>query len=226
MIGHKKRHQTDFLSNHFVTIGFIVFAIFTYLYWAAPIEITAKIGNYIQVLTLVIFTITGIVTVQTFRHQSDDRARMAGIQYVNLTQGVSSDIDKVFMNNPHLDRLYFQMYSHDPNIGKIAKMKGPMEETPEMLKMEHIAAGIIFQKIADIYACEQLDNYNDDCIEWINMFRSWMKSPILRSHWVYLKYEMHPDVRHFVENCLIKGNKFINSNKMMNNMSNKKIVII
>ena len=89
-------------------------------------------------------------------------------------------------------------------------MKGPIRITHDMLKLEHQASNLIFQKMSDIYACEKLeDHFGYECIEWINTFRSWMKSPILRSHWKYLKYEQHPEVRNFVEKYLIRGNKFI-----------------
>ena len=205
-LGQKSSNPLPYL----IGLALFMLSIFTYLYWSGSPEFTSKIGSYIQVLTLIIFTITGIVTVVTFKHQNDDRARMMGIQYANMTQSKVADIDKMFINNPGLDRLYYQMYSHDPHIQQISKMKGPMKINPDILKLEHQASNLIFQKMADIYACEKLDDhFGYDCIEWINTFRSWMKSPILRSHWQYLKYEQHPEVRNFVEKYLIKSNKFI-----------------
>ena len=62
------------------------------------------------------------------------------------------------MTNPLLDRLYFEMYSHLPNVRKIQEMKVARHETlpesPAVLKCEMHMASIIFQKIADIYFCE------------------------------------------------------------------------
>ena len=193
----------------FIAIAVVILSVFSYIFLTATPEISSKVGNYIQVLTLIIFTVTGVVTLRTFKNQTDDRARMAGIQYANLTQGKVSEIDKMFMANPLLDRLYLQIYSHDPHIKKITKMRGPITENANMLKTEHLACNLIFQKMADIYACEKLDLPTDDCIEWINTFRSWMKSPILRSHWSSLKYEQHPEFRRFVQKCLITKNQFI-----------------
>lgn len=217
MIGHRKLSENHSLMR-LIIIGIIIFGIMTLIYWGTPIEITPKMSTYIQMLTVLIFVINGIVTVKTFRNQNEDRVRNLGIQYANLKQNKSSEIEKLFLSNPNLDRLYFQMYSHDPHIQKIQKMRGQIKETIEILKAEHHAAGLIFQKMADIYACEKLDEFNDDTIEWINTFRSWMKSSILRSHWRYLKYEQHPQFRDFVEISLIKNNKFIS--KLINSLSN------
>lgn len=65
-------------------------------------------------------------------------------------------------------------------------------------------ASIIFQKIADIYFCQNInDGPIEDSIEWINTFRRWMQSPILQSHWKILKEEHHPSVCHFVDQILL-----------------------
>jgi hypothetical protein len=163
-----------------------------------------KVGSYIQVMTVFFLLITSIIGVITFKYQLDDRHRTYSIQYANLTQSEINDIDKLFMHEPLLDRLYFEMYSNIPHIQRIKHMKQDIQETPEMLKHEHHMSSIIFQKIADIYFCEQLDNSTlENAIEWVNTFRGWMKSPILRSHWEQMKHEHHPSVRNFIENVVI-----------------------
>jgi len=121
-----------------------------------------------------------------------------------MTQNAINDIDKMFMSNSLLDRLYYEMYSHTPHIQKIKHLKGIPKESPDMLKQEQHMANIIFQKIADIYFCEQLETSNEeDSIEWINTFRTWLKSPILQSHWKYLKYEHNPAVQRFVDQIVM-----------------------
>lgn len=185
-------------------ISFIILVVISYYYWTLPDIIMVKMGNYIQLITVFILTITGIITIMTFKYQMDDRSRALSLQYANLTQNEVNDVDKQFMNNPLLDRLYFQMYSDIPHVQKIKSMTGPIMESPDMLKAEHHMSGIIFQKIADVYFCERLDNNTDnDCIEWINTFKSWMKSPILKSNWEQLKHEYHPDVQYFIDHVLI-----------------------
>ncbi len=194
-------------SPYFGLIAITMLLFFTYIYWTGNPALTSKIGNYIQVVTLIIFTVTGLITVLSFKQQNDDKARMMGMQYASLTQSHISDIDKMFISNPGLDRLYYEMYSHDPHIKKILKLKGPIKINADSLKLEHQASNLIFQKIADIYACEKIDEcYDYDCVEWINTFKSWMKSPILRSHWKYLKHEQHPEVITFIDQHLIGEN--------------------
>jgi tyrosyl-tRNA synthetase len=165
-----------------------------------------KMGTYVQSITVFMLLITSIISVMAFKADVDDKMRESCIQYATVTQNEINDIDKIFMTYPLLDRLYFEMYAHTPHIQKIKSMKSATNETPEMLKLEQHMASIIFQKIADIYFCEQLyDNTVENSVEWINTFKNWMHSPILRSHWVYLKYEHHPSVRAFIDR-LVGGN--------------------
>lgn len=195
--------------SYYYLLGICAFAItliivFSYIYWTLPTEMVGKMGNYIQMITVFILMTTTIITVMTFKYQMDDRHRTLSIQYANLNENEINDIDKLFMNNPLLDRLYFEMYLQIPHVQKIKQMRNNIAETSEMLKAEQHMASIIFQKIADIYFCEQLEhNALDDSIEWINTFRGWLKSPILRSHWSYLKFEHHPSVQRFIDESLI-----------------------
>jgi len=191
-------------------IPLIVFTIITYIYWNISNEYSAKFTGYVQLMTFVLFLTTAIITAWSFKLQNDDRNRMLAIQYINLTNSKISDIDRLFMNNSSLDRLYYEIYSHDPNIQKISEMVGNIESTPIILKAEHQASILIFQKISDIYVSENLErDITPQCIEWINIFRSWMKSPILLNHWKYLQYELNPVVRNFINKYLISKNKFI-----------------
>lgn len=208
MISHYKRSQ----SPTYLAIILVIFTVWftlSYSYWTLPPEIIARLSNYLQIITLTIFMTTCIITVLSFKYQNDDRRRQIGLQYANLTQGTVSEIERLFMSSPLLDRLYFQIYAHDPKIQYIQKMKKVQPLTVEVLKMEHHACNFIFQKMADIYAFDDLRSSSDDNIEWLNIFRAWMQSPILRSHWATFQYEQHPEFRDFVVTHLIHGNKFI-----------------
>ena len=204
MIGNHKLLENHSLSQ-IIILALVIFSLLTIIYWALPFEITPKMSTYMQMFSLLIFLINCFVTVKSFKNQNEDRAKNLGIQYANLTQNKISDIDKLFMSSPLLDRLYYQMYQDNPHIVNIMQLNGPINETPEILKAEHHAASLIIQRMADIYACEKLDDLNNDTIEWINTFKGWLKSPILRSHWKYLKHEQHPNFIHFVDNILIRN---------------------
>ena len=192
----------------------ILLLIFSYFYWTLPTELTLRMTSYVQIFTVFTLMVTGIITIMTFKHQLDDRNRNFMMQYANVAQSEINDIEKQFMANPLLDRLYFEMYSHLPNVHKIQEMKlarhETLRESPEVLKSELHMASIIFQKIADIYFCEGLNtNEKTNVMEWINMFHVWMKSPILLEHWKYLKSEHHPNVQKFVDEILIRQNPYL-----------------
>jgi len=211
MAGHRNQSYS-YIYKGIILIAVILVTAFTFVFWTMPPEAIMRIGSYIQVLTLTIFVITGTLAVLSFKQQNEDRQRMSDLQYSNISQGKIGDIDRLFMTNPLLDRLYFEMYQHDPHIQRIIRLRGPIKPTPDMLKHEHMACNLIFQKMADIYMCEHLDkitSQNVDGIEWLNTFRAWMKSPLLRAHWATLKYEEHPTFREFVDTYLIEKNKFI-----------------
>ena len=178
--------------------------IIIYVFTLSP-QLLLEKGPHLQAVTIIIFSITALIGILSYRHQLNDRDKMFGIQYANLTQSKINEIDKMFMNNPYLNRLYYQMYQTDPNIKKIINVSGHSNsyETPEILKAEHHASNMIFQAIGDIYACELINVKEIDCVEWLYTFKKWLQSDILVKHWKYLQYEQHPDVRKLI-NSLIK----------------------
>ena len=188
-----------FEKNSITIVEFIVILIVTtFLFFQIDM---VKYGVYIQSSSILIFTITAIIGILTYINQLDDRNKMMGVQYSSLTQSKMNEIDKMFMGNPALNRLYYEMYQDDPHIKKIIAISPAYQESPVILKAEHHASNIIFQTIADIYACN-LINTSKDGIEWYWTFKQWMKSVILRSHWTYLKREHHPDVRKFINSLI------------------------
>jgi len=168
-------------------------------------QILVEKSPHLQAVTIIIFAITALIGILSYRHQLNDRDKMFGIQYANLTQSKINEIEKMFMNNPYLNRLYYQMYQSDPNIMKIVEVSGHSNsyETPEILKAEHHASNMIFQAIGDIYACELINVKEIDCVEWLHTFKKWLQSEVLIKHWKSLQNEQHPDVRKLI-NSLIK----------------------
>jgi hypothetical protein len=169
-------------------------------------QLIGKIGNFFQVITTFSMLVGVVITIMTFTQQLKDRKKNNSLQYANITQSALNDIDKIFMNNPLLDRLYLEMYANTPHIQEIKHLKTPPKVNSELLKQEHHMANIIFQKMSDVYFCEQLDTCQlKDSVEWINTFRRWMQSPILRSHWKHLRIEHHPDAQRFIDQVIIGG---------------------
>lgn len=152
---------------------------------------------YIQILMLIIFVITCVINVINFKYGQEDRIKMTGINYSNLTQNKIHEIDKLFMMNPFLDDLYLEMYKDDPTIKEINKYKNESYDNYKCLKAEHHASNLIFQTISDIYTCNLCEEN-----EWKNTFKNWLKSPKLRKHWKYLQFEYNNNVVSFINNLI------------------------
>lgn len=65
-------------------IAFLMLVVFTYYYWTLPNDIMPKLGNYVQMISVFILTVSGIIGVLTFKNQMEDRHRSQFLQYVNL----------------------------------------------------------------------------------------------------------------------------------------------
>jgi hypothetical protein len=181
----------------------VALAIISYYYWISTIEVTMKMGNYVQLITIFIMLITGLIALLGFKHQLDDRERSMSLQYANLTQNELNDIEKLFMNNSLLNRLYVEMYDYIPQIQNIKEHYLYVDDNPDVIKAEQHMANIIFQKIADIYFCEKLsEETQENNIEWINTFKHWLRSPTLVGYWEHLKDEQHPKVIEFVDKII------------------------
>lgn len=202
--GRKK--ESKYLYLNYALLSVFMFFLFTYLYWKATPDQSARLGTYVSVLTLIIFTITGIIAVLNFRMQIEDRNRSTDLQYVNLIQNRSNQVDRLFMNNDTLDRLYAEMYYDNPNVQQLVRMQNPKknEVTFEVLKAEHHAANIIFQSMIDIFTTANLDVNSLSGLSWIYTFKKWMRSNILRKQWNAVKYEYPPKFIHFMDNILIQ----------------------
>lgn len=193
----------------------ILVIILSLIYWFSIYDLTPKLPVFLQLLLVTMSIIGGSISIMSFKNQTEDRKKTQSIHYSNMIHNKINDIDKLFINQPLLDRLYFEMYSHDPEIQRIMNMYNDIDMdtiSPATLKLEHQASNLIFQLITDVCINEDICDISQitpDNIEWINKFRCWMKSPILRKHWHNLQYEQHPKIRSFINECLIKRNKFI-----------------
>ena len=167
----------------------------------------AMVGFYFQVLSLIILSISGMVAIQNFSIQMDDKIKNKRFQYINNAQQKMNEIDKTFMSNPYLQRLYLDMYRNDAEARTMRKKINDKAITPDVYIAERNMANIIFQTICDIYFIEELHDINKDNVEWFNIFKNWMSSPLLRKYWRSLKFEYHPDIVYFFDEVLL-NNKY------------------
>jgi hypothetical protein len=176
-----------------------------------------KYGTRLQATSIFVLAVGSFIGILTYYTQVQDRAKMVGVQYSNITQSKINEIEKIFMMNPLLDRLYYQMNSSNKNLMKIKELtENKFSMSPEALKAEYHVANLIFQTIADIYACgfitmdDVINNkYNANSIEWLYTFKEWLKSDILRDHWIYLQREHHPEARRLIAALIGGGSALI-----------------
>ena len=198
---------------HFIGLGIIFFFMITVYGSKLEVHHLGIFNITLQVATLTIFIIQLMLTLDNYHQQAKDRTQAFYQRYASLAQMKLNDIDKLFWSNPNLDRLYFEMYQGEPHIEKIkefAKLSPALDSknSKDILKSEHHACQIIFQTMADIYLTGLSDRDHhvnrEDLVEWIVIFRKWMRSKLLRCHWKSLHTEHHPRFQEFMMNILSK----------------------
>lgn len=189
--------NTQFLVNY-ASLFIIIFLLVSMWFWQADHNVMPKINMYLQILTFCVFFVTGIVTIQTFKFNLEDRDRNIALQYSNTNNAKLNDIDKMFMASPILNRLYNELYPENDD----AEVSN--DNVKEMIKAEQIACTFIFRFMSDIYVTEDLDRYKYDHVVWIKLFKKWMKSPILKIYWLKKRNSFHKEFIIYVENNLLK----------------------
>ena len=189
--------NTQFFVNY-ASLFLIIFILVSMWFWQADHTMMPKINMYLQILTFCVFFVTGIVTIQTFKFNLEDRDRNIALQYSNTNNAKLNDIDKMFMASPILNRLYNELYPENDD----AEVSN--DNVKEIIKAEQIACTFIFRFMSDIYVTEELDRYKYDHVVWIKLFKKWMKSPILKTYWLKKRNSFHKEFIIYVESNLRK----------------------
>lgn len=190
-------------GGHSIYLWYIAIAILIYVGFIAymrhlPLDSMGMFNFYLQIATLTIFVINLLLALETCKQQTDDKNKSYYLKYANLVQLRLNDIDKMFFANSNLNRLYVQMNNNDPKLRNI-----PVKVTPDMIKAEYHASAIIYQVMASIYMAILMERRGkldcQDLVQWCATFKKWLKSDVLRSHWLSFKDEQHPKFIEFVE---------------------------
>ena len=167
-------------------IIFLLMFITLYCIVKLPKNFVNNFSQYIQLMTFVVIAVGSIITIYNLKLVLDDKSK----SYTEIYQNKFSLIDKMFMENKNLNRLYHDIYKYIPS--------NYIQETPDILRCEHQMSNMIFQTISDIY--EKYDNID---VEWLNTFKDLLKSNILRNNWNYLKNEYNNKTKEFINTLLI-----------------------
>lgn len=200
------QQQCSFDCFWYISVGILFFLVIIYYVQLLDGSAINWLNIYLQVGTITIFVVNLMITLDNYKYQIDDRNKSTYSKYINIYQTKINDIDKMFMTNPMLNRLYCQLYSTDPYINKISKKCSNIKETQDIIRNEHQACSIIYQTMASIFmTCISCNNYNAKCegmIEWYKTFKKWMQSSILKNHWIVFRNEHHPKFVSFIDSII------------------------
>jgi hypothetical protein len=190
-------HSYDFVLK--VCAFVLVLSIITTAwYWHLPEVYIGKIATYIQLIMFLTIAITLLINVISFKNSLEDRNRLSSIQYSNMAQSSIAEIQRMFMTNTNLDRLYREMWNYIPQNEK----PSTQSVNSEVIKSEHLMSDFIFQKISEVFFTEEMEKYSDESSEWYSVFMKWLKSPILRYYWNYVRNEYHVSFQTFIDNMI------------------------
>lgn len=194
-----------------IYLGLLVFATITLVSYSIPSN--GQLNTTLQIATLSIFLVQLLFTLMNYQISSTDRQKSYYSKYMQLTQKKLDMIDKLFMNNRLLDKLYAEMYAGNPEIDELVQLCHhawgsdsyvQSESLLDRLKAEHHASLIIFQVMADVFMIGLTDREGrfdecEDLVEWKETFQKWMRSEILQKHWKSLANEYHPKFQNFMK---------------------------
>lgn len=187
-------------------IGVMIFAVIIATYLYAFKDIGSKhYANYISTLTLIGTAIAAIIFIYQYEQAKKQERTDKKREVAQELQNYWVELEKMFMDHyPYLTRLYQQIYPSDtPLQGTSIMLSEEQMKTRKFFEI-HMCT-ILFQTIENIYLLDFkggdfTDSHN---IAWINKWRSWFKSPIVREQWSYRKQYIGQDTQNFIENYLL-----------------------
>lgn len=162
--------------------------------------------NYISTLILIGTMVAAVVFIYQYK-QANDESRSDQIrEYVRELRTNLIDFEKLFMEKyPYLSRLYQQIYQNNVTLqGLSPNLTG--DQIRERSSYETHMCAIMFQIIENVYLenFREIDSFNNPInVAWINKWKSWFKSEIVREQWYYRKYFLSLDTQKFIEKNIL-----------------------
>lgn len=180
----------------------VIIVTLTVIYWKLPPSLDPRFASYIQMLGVLGIVLAVITFLYTSNFQASQTQHFDLIDEQNINGNSWVDIEKQFMQTPELLRLYKQMYPENKSLQSI-----PNPPLTDVVRNQEIhMAQILFQTMDSInsYVLIQGSSWNDPIHSgWLNAFRSWFKSDILREQWQYDMQFYDIELSQFVNTYLI-----------------------
>jgi len=184
----------------------LLFVVFSVWYWKSGFGrrtgATAEYGAYVQTIEafgIVVALVSFLVAIIADERQ---RVATANAESMALTQVGWNEVERYFADhNRDLTRLYKQLYADNAALQHIPDPP----DTPEVRSQEVHAVSQLFQVIDNTNWLVQ-DRFggwgNPDNADWLAVFRSWFRSPILQQHWPAFRVFYDRDMQGFVDDYL------------------------
>lgn len=196
------------LVTTILVTSLVLVLVLTVLFWATPLGKSDQLGLYIGTLGAVGLVVAVVSIVVGIRIADDQRRRSQVTDEVALDQVSWSNLERRFLEQPGLVRLYKQMYADNPVVQQLVDPDPPPASTsndPALPTATEIhMANILFQVIENVNAASPLTAHGwDDLAAWLAVFRSWLRSPILLRQWQMNKSLFGDATIAFVDNNII-----------------------
>lgn len=163
-------------------------------------------ANYISTLTLVGTIIAAIIFIYQYKQVNEQSSNDKTKKMTRQLQTDMIDFENTFMQHYlYLSRLYQQMYQDNDALRKSSHINLSKDQMLERDYYEVHMCTIMFQIIENIYLSnlkDQDDLNNPQNIAWINKWKSWFKSQIVREQWNYRKKFFGSDTQKFIDNII------------------------
>lgn len=187
-----------------IAISIVFFIVVTYLFWHNYEFVgTDQMGNYwVMLEAWGVLMAAGAIAIESMdsNNQKELERQRA---FIEQTENNWIELEKYFaLNYPFLARLYQQIYSDN----KTLKGLPPNLTKDDMFKvvaLEQHTCSILFQIIENVYIFLSSQLGTTEYCGWLNVWKSWFKSPIVREQWNLTKEYYNKQTQHFVDDCII-----------------------
>ncbi|AYV84518.1 MAG: hypothetical protein Hyperionvirus28_6 [Hyperionvirus sp.] len=190
---------------YIVTIVFIGTIIYTYFYFKYNLGGTGpkSYSNYLKTLTVIIIALAALVAVSQYKINSTKEEFDQTQTLLNEAQVNWIEMEKIFINNyPYGERLYQQIYKTNKIL---QNNKISVKDMERVIAFEIHMCSILFQSIENVsWAIKKITgDWSNIQYGWINAWRSWFKSPIIREQWELTKVFYGRITEEFVDKLII-----------------------
>lgn len=218
-----KTKKTQYMVYVIIFSVAILLVLITTMFWCNfDLAGTTQMGNYWQMLSaMAVIMGVGAIIMQYIdsNHQREYEQQQT---FISQTESHWIELEKYFAQNyPYLARLYQQIYSGNKTLRGLPKGLNK-DEMEKVVAFEQHTASILFQIIENIYVFLSSPLGSSEYCGWLNVWKSWFKSPIVLQQWHQTRSFYNQQTQNFIDYCIIKEcpelKRFCDTEQKTNNL--------